>query len=108
MPTVRLDGRAIGDLPAFHDACRIAFGFPDFYGRNMDAWIDCLSGLRDDDGMSAFALGADDVLEIELLHAPALRRSAPAIFAALQDGIAEVNQRCAEQGEKPALTLVLR
>jgi len=74
MPTVHLDGRLIGSWPAFHDSCKAAFGFPDFYGRNMDAWIDCLSSLRDDDGMSSFVLGADEILEIEILHADSLRR----------------------------------
>lgn len=108
MPTVRLDGRQIGSWPAFHDACRSAFGFPDFYGCNMSAWIDCLSGLRDDDGMSAFVLAPEDVLEIEVLHADTLRRQAPDILDALQECTDEVNERYMENGEKPALSLELR
>ncbi len=108
MATVRLDGRAIADWASFHDACQAAFGFPDFYGRNMDAWIDCLSGLRDDDGMSSFSLGPDEVLQIELQHADALRRKAPTILAALADCTAEVNRLYIENGQKSALALVLR
>lgn len=108
MPAVRLDGSRIENWTTFHDACRTAFGFPDFYGRNMDAWIDCLSGLRDGDGMSAFTLGPGEVLEIELTHADALRRKAPDILDALEDCTAEVNERCVENGEKPVLALVLR
>lgn len=108
MPTVRLDGHHIGNWAAFHDTCRSAFGFPDFYGRNMNAWIDCLSDLRDQGGMSSFVLGADDVLQIEVLHSDALRRQAPGILAALEDCTAEVNERYAENGEKPALALLLR
>jgi hypothetical protein len=108
MPTVCLDGRIISDWSTFHEKCQAAFGFPDFYGRNMDAWIDCLSDLRDDDGMSSFVLGADELLQIELVHADMLRRKSPAILAALEDCIAEVNRRYAEQGEKPALSLLLR
>lgn len=108
MPTARLDGSRIANWADFHDVCHAAFGFPDFYGRNMDAWIDCLSSLRDGDGMSAFALGPDDVLQIELTHADALRCAAPAILDALEDCTAEVNERCAGNGEKPVLALVLR
>ncbi|GAB3539351.1 barstar family protein [Noviherbaspirillum agri] len=108
MPTVRLDGRQIGNWAAFHDACKAAFGFPDFYGRNMDAWIDCLSSLRDDDGMSSFVLGADDVLEIEVPHSSTLRRQAPDILDALEECTAEVNERYVENGENPALSLALR
>jgi RNAse (barnase) inhibitor barstar len=108
MPTVRLDGRKILDRESFHAECQARFGFPDFYGRNMDAWIDCLSGLRDDDGMSSFTLGPDEVLQIEIAHSDALRRQAPHILAALEECADEVNQRYIEYGEKPALSLVLR
>ena len=108
MPVVSLDGRRIDDWSAFHAACRSAFGFPDFYGCNMDAWIDCLSGLRDGDGMSTFTLGPDETLRIELLYAAALRQKAPEILAALEDCAAEVNERCIENGQKPPLSLLLR
>jgi len=108
MPVVQLDGAAIGDWNGFHQACRSAFGFPDFYGNNLSAWIDCLSGLRDDDGMTRFSLAADDVLEIELLGAAVLRTRAPDILDALEDCVAEVNLRCEEAGEAPVLRLTLR
>ena len=108
MPTVRLDARKITGWAAFHEECATAFGFPECYGRNMSAWIDCLSGMRDDDGMSSFVLGPDDMLHIEVAHSGSLRQTAPAILAALEDCVAEVNERCAEQGENPALSLLLR
>ena len=108
MQAAILDGRAIGNWRAFHAECQIAFGFPDFYGRNMDAWIDCLSSLRDGDGMSRFVLGPEDMLRIDVLHSEALRRKAPEILEALEECAAEVNERYAENGEKPALSLNLR
>lgn len=108
MPTLFLDGRNIGTWRAFHAECQVQFGFPDFYGRNMDAWIDCLSSLRDADGMSKFVLGPDEILEIEVLYADALQRKAPEILEALQECTDEVNERYAENGEKPALSLLLR
>jgi RNAse (barnase) inhibitor barstar len=37
----------ITDWPSFHDVFKQALGFPDFYGRNMNAWIDCLTYLND-------------------------------------------------------------
>jgi RNAse (barnase) inhibitor barstar len=108
MPTVPLDGRRIADWKSFHDECRAAFGFPDFYGRNMDAWIDCLGGLRDDDGMTKFALRDDETLCIEVLHSGFLRQKAPEILEALEECTAEVNERCIESGQKPPLSLQLR
>lgn len=108
MPAVQLDGEIIRNWRDFHRESQAAFGFPEFYGHNMDAWIDCLSTLRDGDGMSKFTLGPDDVLEIEVLHAGFLRRHAPEILDALLDCAAAVNDRYAENGEKPALTVLLR
>jgi RNAse (barnase) inhibitor barstar len=107
MPTVQLDGRKILDWQGFHAECKAVFGFPDFYGQNMDAWIDCLSGLRDDDGMSRFVLRPDEILHIEVTHSDALQRQAPQILAALEECIDEVNQRHVDFGQKPALNLIL-
>lgn len=106
MVSVDLDGKKITGREAFHDACQAAFGFPDFYGRNMDAWIDCMSTLREDDGLTKFRLGPDEVLEIRLLHSDTLRRKAE-IFRALTECVSLVNEGYEEAGEKPALSLVL-
>lgn len=107
MATVSLDGQAITDWPSFHRECRDAFGFPDFYGCNMDAWIDCLSYLRDDEGMTKFRLAANQILQIDVLHADALRSSVPGLLDALEECIALINERYADYGEKPALILKL-
>src|SRR5262245_17924374 len=44
---VRIDTTKICDWASFHDVFSETFGFPDFYGRNMDAWIDCMTSLDD-------------------------------------------------------------
>jgi RNAse (barnase) inhibitor barstar len=43
MATAPLNTLAISDWQSLHEESRQAFGFPDFYGMNMDAWIDCLT-----------------------------------------------------------------
>lgn len=108
MPTVSLDCRRIADWKSFHAECQAVFGFPEFYGHNMDAWIDCLGGLRDGDGMSKFTLLPEETLCIEVLHSLSLRQKAPEILEALEDCAAEVNERCVENGQKPPLSLLLR
>lgn len=108
MPTARLNGMNVRNWQDFHRESQSAFGFPAFYGRNMDAWIDCLSTLRDGDGMSQFTLEPGEALDVEVLHADILRRQAPEILDALLECAAAVNERYAENGEKPALSLVLR
>jgi hypothetical protein len=104
---VTLDGRKLTDMHAFHRECELAFGLPDFYGRNISALIDCLSGVRDDDGMSRFVLAPDEVLDIELNDASIVSHEAPAVLAALEDTVDEVNLRYGEQGKTPPLRLVL-
>jgi hypothetical protein len=103
-----LDGSSITDWPSFHAASKQAFGFPDFYGNNMDAWVDCLSYLRDEDGMSAFRLAPDEVLDIEVTQAEQLRKQAPQILDELAFCVEAINDRYADYGEKPALKLILR
>jgi len=50
---VEIDTRRITDWASFHDVFAEVFGFPGFYGRDMDAWIDCLTYLDSpEDGMS--------------------------------------------------------
>ncbi|MDB5758943.1 MAG: barnase inhibitor [Burkholderia sp.] len=108
MASVTLDGRKLTDMHAFHRECELAFGLPDFYGRNISALIDCLSGVRDDDGMSRFMLAPDEVLDIELLDASIVTHEAPSVLAALEDTVDEVNLRHSERGREPPLRLVLR
>ncbi|NMM25932.1 MAG: barstar family protein [Glaciimonas sp.] len=107
MPTVSLNGEAITNWEAFHNESQRMFGFPDFYGRNMNAWVDCMSYLRDDDNMSLFRLKPDEVLRIEVQHADFLRKQAPEILDDLTFCIEAINERYADYGEKPALELIL-
>ena len=64
MTSVRLETAGIVDWESFHAVCAATFGFPDFYGRNLNAWIDCMTGL--DDGMTRFDLPTGEVLTIEV------------------------------------------
>lgn len=107
MATVRLNGTTISDPASFHAQCKTAFGFPDFYGHTMDAWVDCLSYLRDDDGMCRFKLGPDEILRIEIDNAAAMRAKAPDLLEELAFCVEGINERYADYGEKPALELVL-
>ncbi|MDP3670486.1 MAG: barstar family protein [Telluria sp.] len=108
MASAELNGAAIVDWDTFHAESRRAFGFPDFYGNTMDAWVDCLSYLRDEDGMSKFRLAPDEVLQIVLKDAAAMRERAPDLLDEMTFCIAGINERYEDYGEKPALALVLR
>ena len=64
MAEVTLDTTRIHDWHSFHRVCAETFGFPDFYGQNMNAWIDCLTYIREGDGMSNFVLCDSEQLSI--------------------------------------------
>ena len=108
MASVTLNGAAITGWDSFHAECKQALGFPEFYGNTMDAWVDCLSYLRDADGMTRFRLKPNEVLEIIVTDAAGLRERAPDLLEEITYCIAGINERYDDYGEKPALALVLR
>jgi RNAse (barnase) inhibitor barstar len=105
--TVRLNGELLTDWDAFHTISQEVFGFPVFYGRNISAWIDCLSYLRDEDSMSSIRLGDDELLSIELSHSDLVLQRFPELIEELQFCVEMINERYDDYGEKPALRLLL-
>ena len=100
---LRLDGGTIQNWDDFHDQCTDRFGFPDFYGRNMDAWIDCLTSLdAPDDGMTTIHVEPGEVLVLEIDNARELKQSCPDVFAAIVECAAFVNDRRVKR-ERPAV-----
>ncbi|OEZ62181.1 barstar family protein [Duganella sp. HH105] len=108
MATAELNGAEITGFDSFHTACKAAMGFPDSYGNTMDAWVDCLSYLRDEDGMSKFRLKPNEVLEIVIKDAAAMQAAVPDILEEVTYCVAGINERYEDYGEKPALKLTLR
>jgi hypothetical protein len=108
MATAELNGAAIVDAETFHTESARAFGFPDSYTHSMDSWVDCLSYLRDEDGMSTYRLKADETLHIVVLHSEQLRERAPDVLEEMAFCIIGINERYEDYGEKPALELELR
>lgn len=43
-----LDGKVIEDKETLHDILAESLGFPDWYGRNLDALHDCLTDVREE------------------------------------------------------------
>jgi RNAse (barnase) inhibitor barstar len=106
MAIVRIETDTITDWQSFHENCREAFGFPDFYGMNMDAWIDCLSYLDEDAGMTRFNLAPGEKLHIEVTNTGSFNKRLPEIFDALVECTALVNQRYVEDSKAPVLSLL--
>jgi RNAse (barnase) inhibitor barstar len=108
MATAELNGAEIVDEISFHEESRRAFGFPEGYANTIDAWVDCLSYLRDEDNMTKFRLKPDEVLEIVVTDAARMREQAPDLLEEITFCIGGINERYDDYGEPPALELVLR
>ena len=105
MAVAYLNTVRISDWQSFHDESRRAFGFPEWYGMNMNAWIDCLTYLDEGDGLSCFHLGEKEILEIEVSYSASFQSRLPEIYDALVQCSSFVNERNVEVGKRPLLSL---
>ncbi len=98
----------IVDWESFHDVFDEALGFPGYYGRNMNAWIDCLTNADDaESGMVANPVARGDLLTLSLVDTAEFKRRCPEQFDALIDCTAFVNYRRREVGDGPLLALLI-
>ena len=90
------------DRESFHDVFCKALGFTAFYGRNMDAWIDCLTHIDDPaSGMTSPSVSPGDLVILRIDDAADFYRRCPDEYSALIECAAFVNYRRVEMGEKP-------
>ena len=103
---VRIDCNIIVDWNSFHKEFKQAFGFPAFYGENMNAWIDCMTSLdAPEDGMSSINCEVGTVLTIELDGINEFKNRCPDQYAAIIESSAFVNWRRIKNGEESVLAL---
>ena len=105
MASVELNGEVMKDAAGFHAECQRAFGFPGFYAGTMDAWVDSLSYLRDDENMTKFRLKPTELLEIVVKASSEVQ---PDLLEEMTYCVAGINERYDDYGEKAALKLTLR
>jgi hypothetical protein len=106
MIVVKLDTRRITSWNTFHEVFAEVFGFPDFYGRNMDAWIDCMTCLDDPAaGMSSVHAVPGGVVTLELEHVNEFMIRCPDQYTAVVECAAFVNWRRIQTGHDPVLAL---
>lgn len=106
MQKIKIETDKINDWNSFHDEFKTKFGFPNFYGNNMNAWIDCMSYLDDpDSGMSKVIIHKNDILVLEIDNINSFKKRCPEQYEALIDCSAFVNHRLIENNENPFLLL---
>lgn len=100
--------KRIVDWTTFHEVFAEVLGFPAFYGRNMNAWIDCMTDADDPDtGMVRVAVAAGQLMTLQINDADHFAKRCPEQFTALIECTAFVNFRRVETGGTPVLSLLL-
>lgn len=97
----------IVDRRSFHRAFKDLLGFPDWYGANMDAWIDCMLELDDvESGSTELKLDPEETLQVEVTRVESFAERTPRILEDLVVCTAFVNQEYVERTGKPKVSLV--
>ncbi len=100
--------KRIVDWASFHEVFADVLGYPAFYGRNMNAWIDCMTDAdRPDTGMVRVAVQPGQLMTLQIDDADDFAKRCPEQFDALIECTAFVNFRRVETGGTPVLSLLL-
>ena len=106
MNSIKIPVDEIKDWDSFHKVFQSTLGFPDFYGKNMNAWVDCMTSLDEpEDGMTSIHVKKGEVLVLDLGDCTEFAKRCPVQYEAIIDSTAFVNYRRMEVGEEAVLTL---
>lgn len=106
---VKIDLDRISDWQTFHDVFAEALGFPDFYGRNMNAWIDCMYSIDEPaDGLTSVHAPPGGFLVLQLESVADFAARCPELYDAIVECTAFVNYGRIKAGEEPVLALSFR
>jgi RNAse (barnase) inhibitor barstar len=105
--TVKLDGSKFLTWKNFHSYFQKKFGFPEFYGRNMNAWIDCMADLdKPENGMTNnFPVTKGQMVVLRIVNVEELRTHANEIYIAIMECTALINFSRMQSGDLPLLIL---
>ncbi len=94
MRKIRIKTDQIKNWKTFHTYFADQFNFPEYYGQNMNAWIDC---------MEDFAI--DGLTVLEFGDCRSFKERIPEIHKAILESSAFINYRSTESGKKPMLII---
>jgi len=100
---VVVDCSLISDWESLHDVFADALEFPEYYGRNSSAWIDCMTWPNEE--CSRVSLTDAETFTVHLKSAQTLKERAPLLLTDILEMSAFVNFRRIEVGEPPILVI---
>ncbi len=103
---VEVDTIRIRGWETSHGVFDELLGFPGFYGRIVDAWIDRLTSLDEpDDGLTTVHPARGGMLVLSVTDVTHFASRCPEIYDALVECTAFVNYRNFDVGESPVFAL---
>lgn len=103
--TETINGENIQDWESFHNEFQEKLGFFKEYGRNLNAWIDCMSDLYTNgeyESLTKFNLNDGDKLTLQVQGVEKWKKESPETFDAFIDCCISAN------AERTNFHLVLR
>ena len=89
-----IDGTAITDWKAFHNVFKETLNFPEYYGANMDAWIESMAEIKES-------------LLITITDSETLKENAEEIYFTLLECAALVNSIKLDEGDESVIAVSL-
>jgi hypothetical protein len=102
---VAIDAARITGWDSLHAVFAEAFSFPDWYGRNMDAWIDLMTYFDEDSATTGFSVAPGEIVTIAFDGGRKLHDRLPEIYDAVIESTSFVNWRRIEAGGTAYLCL---
>ncbi|MFD2587566.1 barstar family protein [Croceitalea marina] len=93
MITFKIDGKKLTNWNSFHLEFKTELNFPDYYGANMNSWIDCIDDLT------------EQPILLQIENGNFLKENKPELLNAILESGAFVNYRKINQGQKPNLII---
>jgi len=101
-----IDAAKITDSETFHTEFARVLKFFDGYGRNMNAWIDCMTDFHGESSLSGYHLPAGEDIELVLRDAENFRIRCPKIAIDLFECTACANRRYLEWNQQERIVLI--
>ena len=102
---LEIDFAGIKQPSEMHILLKDIFGFPEFYGSNVHALIDCLSSLRyPKDGMTKVTIEVNEILLIRIKN---ISKTSESVITHFIIAIESANSRQIRIGNSPSIHLSL-
>ena len=87
-----IDGAALTDWKSFHQVFKQTLNFPEYYGNNMDAWIESMTEIK-------------EPLLLTVTDSETLKDNAEEIYFTLLECVALVNSIKLDEGDESVIAV---